>query len=236
MACEDCGSWFTTHATRPEDALSLYSHGTGDAHWRADTFDRSKTPEVVRTIQALLRPGQCAVDVGCNTGELLDFCRHHGARTIGVELSERGRATCRSKGHRIVDDLRDLHGQADLVFAFDLVEHLYDLSGFLGAAHDALRPGGKLAILTGDNSSVSARVMRSRWWYARYPEHVVFPSWRFWRSLGNFASAARVRTFASRNYRVPVLRRWRTAAAAMVGRGNGLPALDPDHHLVIITR
>jgi SAM-dependent methyltransferase len=232
----DCGSWFTTHVTRPDDALSLYSQGAGDAHWKADAFELNKTPEVVRTIHALLQPGQCAVDVGCNTGELLDFCRHHGMSTIGVELSERGRVTCRSKGHHIVDDLRKLYGQADLVLAFDLIEHLYDLSGFLSAAHDALRPGGKLAILTGDNGSLTARVMQSRWWYARFPEHVVFPSWRFWRSLSNFAGATRVRTFASRSYRVPISKRWRTAVAAMVGRGNGLPALDPDHHLIIFTR
>jgi len=45
----------------------------------------------------------------------------------------------------------------------------------------------------------------------------------FWRSLNNFASATRVRTFASRNYRLPVLRRWRSAAAAMVGRNGLLP-------------
>jgi SAM-dependent methyltransferase len=124
----------------------------------------------------------------------------------------------------------------DVVFAFDLVEHLYDLPGFLRAALAALRPGGRLVMLTGDNQSWTARATRPRWWYASYPEHVVFPSWPFWRSCAGFAGATRIQTYASRGYRNSFKTRVRGGARLMAGVGNGLPLVGPDHHLLTLTK
>lgn len=236
MSCPACQSWFTANAVRPGDAADLYTNGQGDLHWHADAFELAKTREVVRSVDALLRPGQVVVDVGCNTGELLDHCRRRGAVTFGIELSDTARTVCAAKGHCLIDALNQAPSPSDLVFAFDLVEHLYDVVGFLRTARDALRPGGRLVVLTGDNTCLSARTMSSRWWYARYPEHVVFPSWRSWRNCRGFTDVTRLRTYASPGYRTAWYRRWRTALAALAGRGNGLPPLGPDHHLLILTR
>lgn len=236
ISCDACESWFTANAVRPDDASKLYAQGLGDVHWRTETFERAKTPEVVNAVAELLRPGQSIVDIGCNTGELLDYCRLRGASTFGIELSERARSICVTNGHSMINALDELPTPVDLLFAFDLVEHLYDLRGFLRSAQAALRPGGRLIVLTGDNSSLAARAAASRWWYASYPEHVTFPSWRFWRSCKGFDRSARIRTYASPGYRTTWLRRWRPTLAAMTRRGNGLPSPGPDHHLLVLTK
>jgi SAM-dependent methyltransferase len=132
--------------------------------------------------------------------------------------------------------LAALRDSVDLVLAFDLVEHLYDLPRFLREVRSALRPGGRLALLTGDIESGTARRVRQGWWYVRYPEHIVFPSWSYWQRCDGFTDARRVRTYASRGYRAGALRRAVGLARLAAGGGNGLPLVGPDHHLVVLTR
>ena len=119
-----------------------------------------------------------------------------------------------------------------------MIEHCYDLTGFLADLARVLRPGGRLLVLTGDVGSLSARICRNRWWYARYPEHIVFPSRRF---LGTRPADLRlervVPTYASEGYRVPYLRAGRTAASLWLRRAyEGLPAIGPDHLLAVLRR
>lgn len=234
--CGHCGSWFTANAVRAADASQLYTEGRGDEQWRTEPFAVAKRPEVVAAVAALVRRGSEVVDVGCNTGELLDFCRDHGAATTGIDLSSAARRVCAAKGHRLAPDLASLRDAADVLFAFDLVEHLYDLDGFIASALGALRSGGRMVILTGDNGSPTARAARHRWWYASYPEHVLFPSWQHWRGRRGFARSERIRTYASVGYRAGLGARLRGAARLLAGRGNGLPLIGPDHHLLVLTK
>jgi len=236
MACGDCGTWFTANTVAAAEAAHLYATGSGDTHWAASAFERGKPPEIVRALDALLHPPMRVVDVGCNTGELLDFCARRGATTIGVELSEVAGRICASKGHRVERDLGAITDPVDIVFAFDVVEHLYDLPGFLQAACSVLRPGGRLVILTGDNRSATARATRSRWWYAQYPEHVIFPSWRFWCDQGIFTNPVRLKTYAALSFRSSAKQRVQGALSILAGTGSGLPLIGPDHHLVMLTR
>lgn len=234
--CRRCRSWFTQNVLDEASALALYADGQGPAHWSTPPFAQSKTPDLVARVRGLVRRGSTVVDFGCNTGELLDFCREVGAsRTIGIEASLVARQICLSKGHAIAEGLSEFSQELDVIFAFDLVEHLYDLPAFVDAARKALRRGGVLCVLTGCIESMTARRFRERWWYVGYPEHVLFPSWRYWRSLPGFR-ADRWRTYASVGYRPTLLRRLQGIAWTTVGRGRGLPLTGPDHHLVMLSR
>jgi hypothetical protein len=55
----------------------------------------------------------------------------------------------------------------------DVVEHLPDPRATLRAAASLLREGGLLYLLTPDVESVSARLLRSRWWGLR-PAHLYY--------------------------------------------------------------
>lgn len=236
--CADCRSWFKQNVLRPEQAVALYSSGESGNRWSNENIEQIKCEEVLDTLSACARPSANALDIGSSTGQLLDFLRARGCDTAGVEYSSACRPILESKGHRYFPSLDQVVGKFDLVTAFDLVEHLYDIPVFFRRCSELLVEGGTLVLLTGDIQSPSARLCRGNWWYLRYPEHVVFPSTRFLRSgTRNFVLRRKVRTYAARGYREPWYRVARRAGPALLrGHYDGLPSLGPDHALVVLGR
>jgi len=233
--CRSCGSRFTQNAVPPAEAKRLYSTGVSGERWSTERWDATKCSEVVDTLRQILRPGNSVLDIGCSTGQFLDFAKERGCRTAGVEYSVMCGPVLQERGHRWFRELNEVDGeQFDILTAFDLIEHLYDVPAFLRRCRDALSPGGELLVLTGNASSLSARLAGSAWWYVRYPEHIVFPSTRFLaNALPGFGIERRLATFAASGYRNPwpvVVRR--SLPAMLSGRYDGLPAIGPDHVLM----
>jgi 2-polyprenyl-3-methyl-5-hydroxy-6-metoxy-1,4-benzoquinol methylase len=89
-------------------------------------------------------------DVGCGTGGFLRFLRARGfARLAGFDVSPVALATAGEGGipvHAVdLEATFTLAGAPwDALVAMDVVEHVADDRGFLGAAAQALRPGGLL--------------------------------------------------------------------------------------------
>ena len=238
-ACRACGSWFTQNAVPPETSQSLYSSGSSGARWVAEPFEKAKDPALLAEFDRHITRAARVLDIGCSAGQLLDYAKARGAETCGMDYSAACGDTIKRKGHRFATALSEFDGERfDVVTAFDVIEHVYDLPRFfVGVAH-LLEPGGKFIVLTGDIGSLGARICGSRWWYLRYPEHIVFPSRRFFGSQPAGLRLERtVRTYASVGYRVPFLHALRIAAAlAMRGNYDGLPALGPDHLLMVLRR
>ncbi len=93
-----------------------------------------------------------------------------------------------------------------MISAFDFVEHLYDLPGFLTQCAERLSAKGILLIVTGDVDCVWSQLTGANWWYARYPEHVGFPSRKFWQNQRAFRLVERLPTFANSTYDRPKVR------------------------------
>jgi SAM-dependent methyltransferase len=235
-ACEDCGTWFSQHIVGEADARRLYAEGNSDVKWRSEPFEAVKSPAILGCVDGLVRGQRAVADIGCNTGELLDFCAARQVSTAGVELSASSRRICEAKGHLICSSIAELAPDQDVMFAFDLVEHLHDLPAFITSIHGRLRSGGHLVVLTGDNTGLVPRLTRERWWYLRYPEHIVFPSVLYWAGLAGFRLTRRLRIHASVGYRASPLRRLWGLTRMLAGRGNGLPLFLGDHHLLVLTR
>jgi len=236
--CRVCGSGFVQNALDEVTARHLYTAGEAGDRWSTQPFTRNKTRLVIQTLKSLFRPGYRLLDVGANTGELLDFAKQSGCVTAGLEYSQSSRTVLIAKGHGALASFDDVDVGYDIITAFDLVEHLYDVPSFLHACHDKLAPAGKLVLLTGDIQSPSAQLAANHWWYLQYPEHIVFPSRSYLGGLTSFRLQALYRTYASVGYQRPkllgvaqLLRR-----RLLGGRYNGLPALGPDHMLVVLER
>src|SRR6266516_5545031 len=58
----------------------------------------------------------------------------------------------------------------DAITMWDYIEHSLDPRRDLDKAHELLRPGGVLALSTGDIGSLSAR-LTGRYWHLLTPEH-----------------------------------------------------------------
>jgi SAM-dependent methyltransferase len=111
----------------------------------------------VHWIRSYLRPGDRVVEFGCGTGRLIAMpLLGWGYDVVGVDLDAASIAYGREMLARagldpetlVVSDLRNAPGDFDVVVASEVLEHLSDddLRLSLSAAHDKLRPGGRLLV------------------------------------------------------------------------------------------
>lgn len=111
-----------------------------------------KIDHILNKIQ--LRPGQRLLDIGCGWGALvLRAAQRHGARCVGVTLSENQYALARERVARaglehLVDirlqDYREVRGQFDRITSVGMFEHvgLRHLPEYFSAIHALLAPDG----------------------------------------------------------------------------------------------
>lgn len=236
--CKNCFSGFTQNAIPDDDMVKLYTHSLSSRRWVNTLFEETRRPEVVKAMELIFGLGGLVVDVGCNTGELLDFAKGLGCKTIGVELSTESKAVLFQKVHEVRASLEDIPDQSvDVITAFDLVEHLHDVVGFLSLCRRKLKAGGKLVLLTGNIGSLSLRLTGSAWWYCRYPEHIAFPSSYFLSRLSGLGLLEAIPTYSSVGYYTNWLRSilgW--LMRAPLGKYRGLPSLGPDHCFYILQK
>jgi SAM-dependent methyltransferase len=62
--------------------------------------------------------------------------------------------------------------RVDLLSALDVIEHVAEPHAFLEALKTKLKPGGVLLILTGDSTSLPARMAGPQWSYLKWCGHV----------------------------------------------------------------
>lgn len=101
--------------------------------------------------------GQNVLEIGCGPGHFLNACRSRGARVTGIDLSPH--AVELAKAEFGIDVIYSSFEAAasegvlskqnyDLVFAFEVIEHVKHPGVFLSLVFDLLKPGGKLLLST----------------------------------------------------------------------------------------
>jgi cyclopropane fatty-acyl-phospholipid synthase-like methyltransferase len=144
----------------------------------------------------------------------------------------------REKGHKPYASLEETPGGYDIITAFDLIEHLYAVPEFLKNCREKLSAKGRLVILTGNIGSFSAVMAGSHWWYAQYPEHIVFPSKKFFKENSGYGIERWILTYASKGYKFPLSRQWLGIQNTILRRQtfSGLPSIGPDHVLAVLKK
>jgi len=239
VKCDNCTSCFTQNSIKDEDLIKLYTKSDSSDRWSRVPIEESKQSEVIAALSSYFFKDAVVADVGCNTGELLDFAKSLGAKTtIGVELSKKSRKIIHQKGHESIDSLTRLENQSvDLITAFDLIEHLHDPNKFLSLCRQKLKAGGKLVLLTGNINSVSARLSGKNWWYSSYPEHISFVSKKYLTKLSELRLDAAIPTYASKAYKCNYLIVLLSFLIRFpLGKYRGLPSLGPDHFLYVLSK
>jgi SAM-dependent methyltransferase len=233
--CGECESWFTQNRVLEADSIKLYSAGNS---WNSATFESSKPSEVIQVLHSLVREDSKFLDIGCANGSLLDFAKLKGAETFGLEYSEENQVAIAAKGHISYSNWEEVSEKFDIITAFDVIEHLYDFDCFIQLCHKHLTKDGILVVMTGDMSSQSASKAKQRWWYVRFPEHILFPSLKLFSHLENFELLSTHFTYPHRFSRSPItlLKVW--VASALVRRRSfmPLPITPPDHMLLILRK
>ncbi|HCO01216.1 MAG: hypothetical protein CL578_01115 [Alteromonadaceae bacterium] len=238
MKCKHCRSGFTQYAVQNIDLIDLYSNSNSGNRWSNAVLEKNKSSEIINVLYSYISRNSKIVDVGCNTGELLDFAKALGAKTIGIELSKKSRETLKQKEHESYESLEHLDNQSiDVITAFDLIEHLHYPNEFINLCRKKLKDSGSLILLTGNINSISAVISGSKWWYCSYPEHISFVSKKYLSNIEGFKLDLALPTYASKSYRRNFLR---IIISLLIkypfGKYRGLPSMGPDHFLYVLTK
>jgi SAM-dependent methyltransferase len=236
--CQECESSFTQNIIYEEDTIKLYSQGSSQLRWTNLEFENAKTSQVISKLELLLKPGIRVLDIGCGSGTFLDFAKARGCNTSGVEYSYSSLANIVKKDHVGFSSLSQVDETFDMIAAFDVIEHLYDVPNFLESCKSKLSSEGCLALLTGDISSRSSAMAQSNWWYVKYPEHVVFPSRKYFLHYTDLKISDWIATFHTPgfqpNFLLGLLKR--VFNFMRNKKYNGTPPYGPDHCLIILKK
>lgn len=179
--CLRCGTWQA--AAAEADLEAAYRDMSDEAYIAEERARRVTCRRLLDRAARMLGddPSPRVLDVGCGPGLLLDEAQRRGWRPYGVELSSWGVERTRAHGvevfHGTLEEAAFPDGAFDAVFLIDVIEHLADPIRALKEVTRVLRPGGTLCLVTPDASSVTAKVLGSRWW-AMLPGHIVLFSHR----------------------------------------------------------
>lgn len=237
--CQACHSGFIQNIIEESLSDDIYSRSDGNIRWKETSgFKESKTKDVLFTLSKHFRDTAKVLDIGCNTGELLDFAKNFGCVTYGIEYSTSSREISALKGHNMLQYVDIGGGQKfDVITVFDVIEHLYDVKGFLELCHGALAENGKLILMTGNINSISARFCGEKWWYVSAPEHIVFPSRDFFIGLHDWKL---VKWESCYNSKAFICSRWQlvksTILPVLKKTYSAYFSLTPDHALIVLEK
>ncbi len=190
LRCPRCGFLTADVALRDDELAELYGtdyfHGREYADYVAEQDElRLNFRRRLATLLPLLPVAPVAAtlyEVGCAYGFFLCEARRYVASVSGIDIAPEATRYARDTLGLDVVTGDYLHhrtdGPVDAVCLWDTVEHLRDPHLYVRKAAADLRPGGLLALTTGDVDSLNARLRGRRWRMVHPPTHLHYFSRR----------------------------------------------------------
>lgn len=187
--CRACDLVFANPVAERDELERFYRTEYYEEHERVYNANRSDLGDVIRTrareeaegLRATVLPyveRGAFFEIGAGYGALLAGARQLGFTVAGIEPSERAA----SFGRDVLGLDRLRHGMFnpadwppesfDVVYSFQVIEHVPDLHEFVGGIARLLRPGGLAVIGTENHHNAWLQVRRVRSWLKgrRLPE------------------------------------------------------------------
>lgn len=116
----------------------------------------------IRIALNLIGSGHRVLDVGCYDGSIMARIEARGSEVVGIDLSAPALEIARARGLRVVEgDLEKSlpfpDGAFSVVFAGEVLEHVYHVDGFVAEIRRVLEPHGALVLTTPNLASLGRR-------------------------------------------------------------------------------
>lgn len=124
---------------------------------------------------ASLRNGGAILDVGCGTGEFLEYLQKKGVAIAGVEPNDNARIKAEQRlGIKLAAELQDLRPDQSfqLISLWHVLEHVPDPHGTVARLADHLEAGGHLIIAVPTRDSWDSRHYGPFWAAWDVPRHL----------------------------------------------------------------
>lgn len=161
--CRGCGTIYMTPRPSPDVMASYYADSENYRYWATRIFPASEharreklhLPWLDRVSELCDRfgiGGELLVEVGAGFGSFCSVAQESGRfeRVVAVEPTPEMAAACRERGVEVVprriEDVTDEVADADVVVAFETIEHLFEPRAFLRQCRRLMRTGGLLVL------------------------------------------------------------------------------------------
>jgi 2-polyprenyl-3-methyl-5-hydroxy-6-metoxy-1,4-benzoquinol methylase len=122
------------------------------------------------------------LDVGCGTGDFLEFSKQNGWSILGIEPNDEARLIANKKTNNSVyksDHLLNLqHNSFDIITLWHVLEHLPNLDEHIAVFRRLLKRNGTLIIAVPNYRSYDAKFYKTYWAAFDVPRHL----WHFSKS------------------------------------------------------
>ena len=183
MRCRVCGLQYVNELPAPAELRTIYGEEFFHVGRKFSGHPASagliNARQRVEAVRRLLAVGRRRwLDVGCAIGDFLACAASVVDEVSGIELSAFAAKKARERDLDVTtgDFLQAKVPRAafDVVSMWDYVEHVPDPAASLEKAFDILKPGGYLALSTGDVDSLFARLVGRFWHLMIPPRHLYF--------------------------------------------------------------
>jgi SAM-dependent methyltransferase len=178
VQCADCGFVTTKIEIDPRSIYNAdYFQGQGYSDYECERGAlqvnfRKRLKEIRR-----LKPEGALFEIGCAYGFFLELAAQYYT-TRGIDISDDAARYARENVgvNVLVGDFLSLPDpdtpQTDVICMWDVIEHLVSPDAYVEKASRWLKPGGLLALSTGDISSFVAKWRGARWRLIVPPHHL----------------------------------------------------------------
>lgn len=184
MQCNTCGLVFTNPRPTEEEAPQYYESEEYISHSNTQEGIINKMYHLVRKVNIRkkfslvqsLTAGGTLLDVGCGTGEFLNYAKRRGWKVAGVEPAERARNFARQRYGLSVSDPQDLcsmsAGSFNVITLWHVLEHVHSLRSYAERLSAILKKGGVLIVAVPNRRSLDARIYGDKWAAYDVPRHL----------------------------------------------------------------
>ncbi len=128
-------------------------------------FDYTVPPVKLEKLIAAAKPGDRVLDLGCGAGVLGRELMHRRLvrSYLGIDVASQALNRARAAGLTVVRGdvskrLPVAAGSADLIYATEIIEHLFDTDRFVQEIRRVLKPSGRIVFSTPNVASLGRRI------------------------------------------------------------------------------